>query len=172
MRTYTHAVLGAALGAALFPDNSFFQGSFAVGAMIPDLVMVPQYLIDVAVGRKPMTAQSRRFIMMKELSHSIPLWTIATLGMFITTWLWPSFLASSVWAITIGGLSHLPVDILTHTSPGFAKDDLGMLWPFKTRLRINGWDYRKDYGDLTPKTFEAIIDILAILIFVGLNVRS
>jgi hypothetical protein len=165
MQTYTHAALGAALGAALFPDNLALQGACAVGAMIPDLVMVPQYLIDVANGRKPMTAQSMRFIMMKELSHSIPLWTVATLGTFMATWLWPSHLASIVWASAIGGLSHLPIDVLTHTSPRFAKDDLGMLWPFKTRIRINGWDYRKDYGDLTPKPFEMIILIVSLSFF-------
>ena len=167
MQTYTHAAIGAAVGAMLFPNNFVLQGACAAGAMAPDLVMVPQYLIDVAAGRKPMTVQSKRFILIKELSHSLPLWAItAAVCMLLAVQLWPGFFTAILWAGAVGGLSHLPIDVLTHTSPRFAKEDLGMLWPFKTRLQVGGWDYRKDYGNLTPKPFEVFVLVASLLFFV------
>ncbi len=167
MQTYTHAVLGAALGATLFPDNLVLQGSCAVGAMVPDLVYVPQYLIDVAIRRKPLTTLSRRLLTVREVSHSIPFWTAAVMGMSIVASIWPNFLSAMAWSITIGGLTHPPIDVFTHNDPLLGS--YGMLWPFRIRLRIGSWDYRKSHGDLTPKPFEVLVDCLALFTFVYLS---
>lgn len=161
MQTYTHAVLGAALGATLFPDNLILQGSCAIGATIPDIVYMPQYLVDVAIGRKPLTTLSKRLLVIREVSHSIPFWMVAALATFTISSIWPNLFTSFGWAVTIGGLTHPPIDVFTHNNPDLGS--YGMLWPFETRLRVGSWDYRKSHGNLTPKPFEVFVLVVFFL---------
>ena len=170
MQPYTHFVIGGALGACLFPNEQILQLSCAVGGVIPDLAAAPQYAIDLIAGRKPMTKQSDRLILLKEISHSLPIWILAVIIIIVSKSIWPDFIYQMIMVAMIGWFSHIPVDAISHNNPKFAKEDLTLMWPLGMKMHIGNWDYRYDYGVLKPKPFELFLCVALIILVAIFNV--
>lgn len=161
MQTYTHFLVGGALGCSLFPTSTLAQFSCACGGVVPDLVLLPKYVLDRIRGRQAFTEQSSWLLLIKELSHSIPFWGV----LWLICWYFVAGAAPLVWkignAFLLGFLSHLIIDALTHCGEKFRSTDQGMLWPLKLKLGalVGLWEYRYDHGVLKPKLFELCVDI-------------
>ncbi|MDH3684908.1 MAG: metal-dependent hydrolase, partial [Myxococcales bacterium] len=122
MQTYTHLLIGAALGACLHPSDLVAQGACAAGAMLPDVAQVPSYLLDRSKGRQPLATVRPEVLRAKFAAHSLLVW--ATLLAVACVVGWPPFLA-----FCAGGLSHPLVDALTHKEEKYWANDAGFLWP-------------------------------------------
>lgn len=172
MQTYTHLVIGGALGAWLFPNSWSAQAACVGAAVLPDLVMIPVFLKDKLAGRQPMQNQSSALMVLKEIGHSLLLW----LGLLICSWGWyeVSDTQLSLWllAAAVSGVSHVAIDIFTHgrgpkPARPYWETDLKFLWPTKIDLRPMGlWEYRYGHGILRPKPFEAVVLVLALALWV------
>lgn len=162
MQTYSHLLIGATVG-ALAGKGLDIQIACAFGSILPDTVMVPAFVLDMLKGKTPLKELTPRLIALIEASHSLFLWFGAlVLSIFIHPMLW--------W-LALGGFLHVCVDLPSHNDPKFSMK-CGFLWPLPFRLRgIGTWDYRKGHGDLTPKPFEAICDLLLVLVFALAYVR-
>ena len=162
MQTYTHLLIGLVTGKALFPDNIWVQGACATGAILPDLVMVPKFALDRIRGKKPMTQQSDRLMAIKEMSHSLPLWVaIGLIGLFPL-----GMMQSHVLAFSLGGVSHIATDILSHRDYQYRKYDLTYMWPLPFSLYgFAPWEYRKGHGDLSPKPLEAVVIFILVVAY-------
>lgn len=164
MQTYTHAAIGAALGAAFFPGDYVAEAALVTASVAPDLVMVPAFLVDKLAGRKPLEYQTEELMVLKEMSHSVVLWS----GFLALVWLFG--LIAPLYAFALGGLAHVVVDVFTHGSGPkenrpFWETDLAFMWPLPLDLRPLGlWEYRKDAGDLTPKAFELFVLIASLFL--------
>ncbi len=163
MQTYTHVLMGGVIAAVFFRDNTIAQAGCVIASAAPDLTMVPQYLIDLAQKRQPMTQQSKRLMLFKEIGHSLPIWLFLTiLGLVLPS---PAILAFG-----LGGLTHSIVDILTHGTGSkenrpYWDTDLKFMWPTPLDLRPLGlWEYRIGPGVLRPKKFELFTDIACVII--------
>jgi membrane-bound metal-dependent hydrolase YbcI (DUF457 family) len=165
VQTYTHVAIGVAAAEVCFPGNRMAEAVCIIASAVPDLTMVPQYGFDLLAGRQPMTQQSSRLMLAKEIGHSLPLW--ALLGL-IGTFL-PLALGLVVLASAAGGFLHIVVDILTHgTGPKenrpYWNTDTKFMWPTPYDLRPFGvWEYRIDYGTLRPKPFEACVLLFCVV---------
>lgn len=154
MQTYTHLLMGAAAGAVLYPGNLKAQGAIIVGSVLPDLTMIPSYIMDVLKGRIPMAQQGKGTVLAKEIGHSI----LITLPLFLLS-------NGSVKALFLGILLHIVIDILTHGDIG--KADQTFVWPLQRWLSNPAkifavWDYRRGPGILIPKPFEIGFCIICI----------
>jgi hypothetical protein len=168
MQTYTHVLMGGVIAAIFFRDNTLAQVGCIVASAVPDLTMVPQYLKDLVAKRQPMTQQSDKLILWKEIGHSFLLWFLLTvLGATLLAKFGPTLLATA-----LGGLTHTIVDILTHgTGPRenrpYWDTDVKFMWPTSMDLRPLGvWEYRIAHGVLRPKPVEAMVDVLCLGIIV------
>ena len=157
MQTYTHVLVGACVGAALFPSDLLSQAACAAGATLPDVIQVPKYLLDRARGSQPLAEVPPGVLRLKFAFHSIPLWATLTAMASFTGWA-PSL------AFALGGLCHTGIDALTHKDAKYWKNDAGFLWPLSLQLaRYTGiWEYRIDHGVLRPKPFEAGLCLAAL----------
>jgi hypothetical protein len=167
MQTYSHILVGACVGAGLFPDDLVAQAASVVGATLPDVVQMPKFLLDRARGRQPLAEVSPEILRFKFAFHSIPVWaTLAGLGYFIG---WSPFLA-----FALGSLSHTLIDALTHKESKYWENDAGFLWPLSFQLaRVTGvWEYRIDHGVLRPKPFEALVCAAALLFWSWVQLRD
>lgn len=169
MQTYTHAIVGLALGVTFFRNNPVAQLACAATAMVPDLVMVPQFINDRLAGREPLKIQSKFLLFLKEVGHSLVVW--AALAALVL-WFVPPELKAIGLAITLGGFSHGFIDVFTHgsgpkeTRP-YWDTDLTFVWPLPFDLRPCGiWEYRHTPPDLVPKLFEMIV-ILALIAYIA-----
>jgi hypothetical protein len=154
-----------------------------LGAITPDMVMVPMFLRDKLQGRHPMTKQGPLMMTLKEISHSIPVWlilfgiTISLMHEGVVRNMSTLFLIAGI----VGGV--IP-DIPTHSKEQFRETDCTFLYPFgaltKTligidtlRWKSDRWEYRFDHGVLWPlKEWEKRFNIgaataIIILIFFG-----
>jgi len=159
LQTYTHLVIGSCLGAALFPHQPLAQCACVVGAISPDLVMVPSYLLDKLQGRTPLGHQSVWLLFAKNVSHHVFLWGAMILLGYGTWWF-----ASVLFACGIGGMSHIMTDVLTHGDSRFNEYDCRYLWPIQRRaFNIGRWDYRSGVGTLwPPKPVEGVVLLMCI----------
>ncbi len=86
MQTYTHLLVGLCIGTLAFRDDSTEILACTAGSTLPDLVMVPLFVLDTLRGRKPLAQQGPALRVLKNLSHSAPLWFIL---MFVGKWTHP-----------------------------------------------------------------------------------
>lgn len=155
-------------------EGALLVGAGIAGAIAPDLVMVPMFLMDKVRGKQPMTKQGPDIMALKELSHSIPVWLLAMLLVII---IFPhGILAQLGFVFTLSGLfgGVLP-DIPTHSEERFKETDCTFLYPansfFKHTLGIDrirwpneNWEYRYDHGILWPlKPFELWFNFILII---------
>ena len=163
MQTYTHLVLGALLGKFFFPDSSLGQTSCATCAILPDLVMVPRFILDKLSGRKPLKSQSSLLLKAKEGSHSLVLWGIVgTLSFFTEN----RALEIALVAGCLGGISHVLIDILTHRDEKYRENEPTYLWPLPASLQgLAIYEYRIDNGVLRPKGPEAAVIVITIIFY-------
>jgi membrane-bound metal-dependent hydrolase YbcI (DUF457 family) len=160
LQTYTHILIGSALGACLHPGDLTAQGACVFGALLPDVAQVPSYLVDRARGRQPLATVRPEVLRVKFAAHSILVWG-TLLGAALAVG-WIPFVA-----FCTGGLSHPLVDALTHKDARYRENDAGFLWPLSLRLaRYTGlWEYRIDHGVLRPKPLEATVCVLSLAVF-------
>jgi len=186
MQTFpTHVVAGAWISEIILVGSpqtftvtevTLLLGAGITGAIAPDLVMVPMFLMDKIRGRQPMTEQGPATMALKELSHSLFVWLPA---MFLVVLLFPRGIIGQLgFMFTLAGLfgGVLP-DIPTHSEERFKDTDCTFLYPLNSfckhtfgidRIRWpnDDWEYRYDHGILWPlKPFELWINF--ILIFTG-----
>lgn len=143
MQTYTHLVAGAALGSLIFPDAPLGVGLCAVGGVVPDLIMVPNFVSDTLQGKVPLAHQPRWLRVGKEISHSTFFWTILL-------WAGRWFNNPMLMALALGGVSHVVIDMYTHGDLALNQKDHHILWPLPSPHSIGSWDYRYRTGALWP----------------------
>lgn len=164
MQTYTHAAMGATLGALIFPQSPSVQMVCVVASTAPDLPLVVQYFVDLVVSRRPMTRQSTTLCLLTEISHSLPLWVSLALAAYFV----PLKLQTIVLAAACSGFVHIITDILTHgvgpkEDRPFWLTDVRFTWPLPGDLRPFGlWEYRYGAGVLRPKSFEVAVLLLCL----------
>jgi len=157
--------MGAALGQCLFPHSPLCQGLTILGSIEPDLVLVPKFAIDKLRGRQPFATQSSKLMLLKELSHSLPINTLLLIVGLAMGW-------TAIEAFFVGTGVHILVDALTHCGIEYRDTDQSCVWPFQNRLSKLGamigiWEYRYAPGVLIPKPAEAVIltVMIAIILF-------
>jgi len=164
VQTYTQILIGGAVGAIMFPNNTLAHCACAAGGAAPDLVMIPKFALDKLREVQPFAKQSKAMLFAKEPPHSIVLWVVLIIIGII--YLPQTALGTATLAFCIGALSHVIGDIPTHADPRFADTEPTFCWPLKVKLsQIFGiWDYRIDHGLLwPPKPTEIIIIGISII---------
>lgn len=167
MQTYTHVLIGACVGASLFPNDLYAQATCVAGATLPDVVQMPKYVLDRARGRQPLAEVPPEILRLKFALHSIPMWALLAGVAYFVGW-------SPLSAFALGGLSHTLIDALTHKEPKYWQNDAGFVWPLSYRLaRYSGvWEYRIDHGVLRPKAFEAMVCVVALAFWSWVQLRD
>jgi hypothetical protein len=162
MQTYTHAAIGILAGVIIFPHDYFRQSVCAIGAIAPDVILVPKFIFDKLSGKQVLAKQSKRLLVAKEIVNSIPLFLMLYLGWFLLAKItaWYELLTMS---FLFNYLVHLFIDAFTHGDKKYYDSDPTFLWPWKKRLAIASWEYRYDFGVLRPKPFELILLIILII---------
>jgi hypothetical protein len=146
-----------------------------LGSVLPDLVMVPQYLYDKYIRRiQPMTQQCLITIYAKEISHSLVIW-------FSMMYIYAEHESNGEylmyvlsWSALIAGV--IP-DIFTHVAEEFEETDTSYLWPLGWLLGYGtirsaviylglGREYRKAHGDLSKKPWEELVSSFLNMFFV------
>jgi membrane-bound metal-dependent hydrolase YbcI (DUF457 family) len=172
VQTYTHGVIGVALGLLIFPQQPLAQLAFAVGAMTPDVVMIPAFALDRLKGRQALVAQGPLLRLAKNLSHSVLLWALLLAFVWYARSVVPLWAAQMFIPFALGGLSHMAVDVFTHGDARLNRQDSLYFWPLQSRpFNIGTWDYRYDHGVLWPlKPFELGVFILCGAVTVALGI--
>lgn len=151
MQTYTHLAIGGLIAVTLFPNDPLSEGMCLLGSCASDVPAMFIMFKDVVNKARPfsrLSALNKRTI---EICHSLPLSLIFIVQALV---MGNSFKR----AFSLGFLSHILIDITTHTGKGeYAETDPSYLWPLPWKLRIAIWDYRFGTGILMPKPFEALI---------------
>ncbi len=155
MQTYTHLAIGSALGVALFPHDVPLQVLCVTGSIVPDLVMIPSYVMDRFAGRNPLEKRPKWMRIPLEVSHSVFMW----IGLLIIGTTWPA-----VFSVGLGGFVHVLIDIATHADSRIGKNDPWYAWPFFNLQTAGFWDYRWSTQTKLwpPKPFEALVLFVAI----------
>lgn len=178
MQTFpSHALMGV-LVAEVSITTGFSEGYdwLAVwsvcflGAIAPDMVMVPMFLRDKLQGRQPMTEQGILTMTLKEISHSIPVWSIL-LGIVIGLMNEGVIRDMCILFLIAGIIGGVIPDIPTHSEERFRATDCTFLYPFgpltkaligtdTLRWKSDRWEYRIDFGIPWPlKSWEKWFDI-------------
>lgn len=174
MQTYTHVMVGLAVGMAIAPNNGQIQAACVVGSCLPDITIVPLYLIDRAKGRVLTFANWSQWLPLVEAIHSLIIWLLALLIVVISTWMW-----GNQWLVMLcaGGLIHIIIDLPTHGGlwkNRYTELDVGFLWPWKFKLgKLFGiYEYRdlRNPG-LIPKWPEAIFLAAVIIVAIYLYIH-
>ncbi len=130
-----------------------------LGAIAPDMVMVPMFLRDKLQGRQPMTQQGRLIMATKEISHSLPVWLSL---LCIASWMKGGMLQDVlILFLTAGILGGILPDIPTHSEERYRDTDCTFLYPLGPMAKIilgtdtlrwmsAKWEYRIDFGILWP----------------------
>ncbi|KKS86218.1 MAG: hypothetical protein UV60_C0002G0023 [Parcubacteria group bacterium GW2011_GWA2_43_11] len=177
----THAVVGVTLTQAMVTfhvvqvenETVWLYALVAgmLGAIAPDMVMVPEFFWDKYVKKiQPMTQEGPITMFLKEVSHSLFTWLIAGL-------LWSMFFPAGemkvfgfVFLICALFAGVVP-DIYTHTDPRFLKTDPTFIYPIshitRKRLRYKNpkREYRKAHGDLSMKEWEKSLNFWTSVVF-------
>ena len=159
MQTYSHAAIGAALGALVFPDNASAQATCIAASVAVDFPMAYQYAQDNFHSRQPLMHPSCGVLEVNEASHSLPLWLLLGLCSL--------FLPDMFKWTAIGGMAHVIIDVLTHgkgkrEQRPFWLTDVTFMWPLPLDLRLLGvWEYRYGHGILRPKPLELLVLLIS-----------
>jgi len=148
MQTYTHIFCGLVLGEALFPGNNEAKVLAVIGSGVIDIPNSVKFTIDKIRGKKPFAEQSRGFILINNIVHSLFL-------CLPTIFFLPFF---------IGVYSHLMLDWISHKYENGQEINPTMVWPLPGRL--NGLFNYKSY-ELFDKA-SIIFSIIFFLIYVFL----
>jgi hypothetical protein len=166
MQTYTHLLIGLGTAALAIDANTRMEFivlapiASGMGQIFPDVPSFIKMMLDIKNGEKPFSNQSKLFIRLKSIFHSIPISLLMLFSFFALSQIFKSSLSISIIGAFIVGLyTHDWIDIFTHSNKKYAKMDQNCLWPFPY-VEINGWDYRKTEVGLAPKWPEAILDIV------------
>lgn len=187
MQTFpSHALMGVLV--AEVSMTSGLTGSYGravvwsvcfLGAIAPDMVMVPMFLRDKLQGRQPMTKQGPLMMVLKEISHSIPVW-LALLGVTISMMNEGAVRDISILFLIAGIVGGVIPDIPTHSEERFRETDCTFLYPLgpltkafigtdTLRWKSDRWEYRIGHGVLWPlKSWEKYFNygmVMAIAIF-------
>jgi hypothetical protein len=157
MYTYTHALVGFSLGGVLSKKLSV-RLACALGATMPDWYLLYNVGYNLLASGETVIRDMGMFgYYFSHAAHSCLIWAA-----LITWWNFLSGTGRAARAIFVGMLSHIGVDMLTHSNPGFAASDAGLAWPLKVQLgQIFGmWDYRYGPGILIPKTPEILLCVM------------
>lgn len=155
MQTYTHLMMGAALGLGMFPNQPIAQLAIVAGSVAPDLSMIPAFAWDKLNGRQPLAVQTKLTMFLKNIGHNFWLWFLGTI---IVARLAPLPIALVVFAFGIGGIIHLLVDLVSHNDPRFEETEANLFWPMTKRpVGVGHWDYRYGHGKFRPKWPEVIV---------------
>src|SRR3989339_96710 len=132
MQTYVHLGVGLVASQVFFSGDSFSQ-ILAVGAsLVPDVPAASMFVLDKLRGKQPLKEQSKVFITIQEIAHSLLVWLVSGF--------W--------WPIFIGAYSHLILDWISHSSERFYETDPSMIWPVPC-LKMRGFfEYREEQGKL------------------------
>ncbi len=179
MQTYTHLVIGAALGGAVAHIHVFQEVTPSVvvvativGAGLPDAATFIQMMQDIIWYKRAPFSESKNqriWMFLKEVSHGGP-WMIATLW-WLTT-LGRSSLTIVLGALLLGLISHVIIDAMTHCGEEFRETDVSCLWPLNPILTsklageiVGVAEYRYAHGVVTRlKTFELITLVISLLV--------
>ena len=152
MFVYSHAVVGAALGALVRNTKSAMLWG-AGGGVLPDVPMGVQIGITLLSGHSPWHIKwSSATVTISDALHSLPLCSL----LLVCGWSRPQFRA-----LALGLVSHSLMDAMTHTvTPDFKAS---YMWPLKWQLGslIGIWEYRRAKDALVPKLPEVILDVAA-----------
>ncbi len=155
MQTYTHFVVGGALGAAVFPHDFVTQLACAAGATFPDIPLVIQFAYDKLKGVPPMSNESRFTVLAKRATHSIAITAIFSFLLVGVAGLLKSKSQVTLTLIFLMGIaSHICIDMATHKNGESDAADNCFYWPFSNAKNEGLWDYRIGPGILRPKPFE------------------
>ena len=170
MQIYTHLVIGASTGALLYPDNPTAQAVCIIGAVTPDVILGPKFVLDKLRGKQAFVEQSAGLLQAIEVVNSIPYGLLGCLLACLFTLKFPSL---TLWTVRVAWLplaffasytGHLVIDALTHSGKEYRDTDPSYLyfWPFwcpKVKLGnvIGIWEYRYGHGILKPKPAETLI---------------
>jgi hypothetical protein len=186
MQTFpSHALMGV-LVAEVSMTTDLIEGYSRVavwlvcflGAIAPDMVMVPMFLRDKLQGRQPMTSTGPIMMAIKEISHSIPVWLLLLMiALYFVNNSAPRDMFMLF--ITAGLVGGVIPDIPTHSEERFRETDCTFLYPFGPLTRVligtetlrwksNRWEYRIDHGVLWPlKTWEKYFNYI-MLVMIGI----
>jgi len=191
MKTQTHVITAVPIGLALsysysLPMTGTIVAATIVGAVIPDIPTVAQYLTDIVKHRPPFSTEKEGTVwfITKDISHSPLLWILPLLVYFF-------FPLNAEVALIVAGtacgiFSHWLIDAFTHCGEEFKNTDQSLLWPFHSGKPgqipklgylfgkyFVGWEYRYNYKigeDLSntkpfEKIWQATMLALSIILF-------
>ena len=179
MQTYTHAVVGAAIGGALmhltpFKDLGLVPLAAIAGAIFPDVPIFCQMMLDIFwYKRSPFSnaKEQKGWMLLKELSHAQIMMAIL-LVITSTLWGFKDLTGAILGAFLIGAISHVVIDCMTHTGQMFRATDSHFLWPINplfTKVKAADLfgiaEYRYSFSNVVKlKPFEKVtITVSAIL---------
>lgn len=153
MQTYTHVAVTALASQFLFSGDNTAQAIMVGASVVPDIPAATQFALDVLNKKQPLAEQSKGFVLVQEICHSLIVWLIALIFPF------PAF---------CGIYFHLLLDAISHSGEEFRKTDPGMIWPLPWKVR-GLFEYRtQGHGKLwTP--LDIFISSLAIILAVVLR---
>lgn len=164
MQTYTHLLLGTAMGKTLFHDEPMVNiVMIMAGSVLPDFVAIAKYVIDRMRGAPPLAKQGRKLLLIQEISNSIFLWG---LGLVVTLY----FSSNQFVTLLIASyVTHLIIDRLTHGGKEYMETDPSFMWPLPGKV-LRGFgvlEYRYGHAVLWPvKWWEGIVNMVAILLII------
>ncbi|MBU3901028.1 hypothetical protein KKF25_00025 [Patescibacteria group bacterium] len=145
--------VGLAASQLLFPGNNVAQATMVAATVVPDVPAAIQFALDVLKKKRPLVEQSKRFVMVQEVVHSLIVWLAVLMLPF------PVF---------CGVYSHLFLDFISHSGKEFEKTDPGMLWPIPVKLR-GLFEYRTAGAGGLWTSLDLWISGGAIIVFVVLR---
>lgn len=163
MQTYTHLLIGAAVGALLYPNQALAPAAFTAGSIAPDIALIPLFVYDKIRHKQALADQDQFTMIAKEISHSLPITAILAVILSQSN---DDFI--KLLAIFFAGMAlHIMIDSLTHCGERFRDTDQSCVWPIpglKLGAWVGLWEYRYDHGVLKPKPLEAIVCGMAALV--------
>ena len=147
MQTYVHLSVGLVASQVFFPEDLSFQVLVVGASLVPDVPAVSMFVLDKLRGRQPLKEQSKVFVTVNEIIHSLVVWLISGF------W-WPVF---------VGAYSHLLLDWVSHSDERFRETDPSMIWPLPWKLR-GFFEYRKEHGKLYSP-IEIGLTIFCVIVF-------
>jgi len=134
-----------------FPKDVISQLLVIGASVVPDVPVASMLILDKLKGKQPLKEQTKNFIKVNGIFHSLIIWLISGL----------------CWPVFVGGYSHLLLDRISHSGEKFREVDPSMLWPLPWKLR-GIFEYRKKHGELFSPV-DIMLTILCILLFTWLR---
>lgn len=151
MQTYTHLGIGLVASQVFFPEDNLSQALVVGGSLVVDVPSASMYVLDKLRGKEPLKEQSKGFVIINNVFHSLLLWLVSIFS----------------WPIFIGVYSHLVVDVISHKDERFKETDPTWIWPLS--WRIPGlFEARESHGELYSP-WQIGIFFFCLLVFVWLK---